>query len=240
MSTVEFLINFVNERLSAAVDEIFTVFENTIVKYEQDIERQRRLLESFWKPEIKLHRIDHPQLHITAAEKVPPKKRLCNQERNCSLNPEQPGPPHVKQKHKKLLSSQEEPKPPQIKEQHKLRREGVQSALKRHTESFMVTPVYEECREQEPNDGQILFHNSPNWSPVGRKHVRSGSAANMDVKQRKKRRRKKSDRNCVENSHTSKSKKSVKCKVGKKKKNFMKKSQMLKLHRIRTREAADL
>lgn len=57
MSTVEFLINFVNERLSAAVDEIFTVFENTIVKYEQDIERQRRLLESFWKPEIKLHRI---------------------------------------------------------------------------------------------------------------------------------------------------------------------------------------
>lgn len=57
MSTVEFLINFVNERLSAAVDEIFTVFENTIVKYEQDIERQRRLLESFWKPEIKLQRI---------------------------------------------------------------------------------------------------------------------------------------------------------------------------------------
>lgn len=57
MSAVEFLISFVNARLSAAVDEIFTVFENTIVKYEQDIARQRRLLESFWKPEVKLRRI---------------------------------------------------------------------------------------------------------------------------------------------------------------------------------------
>ncbi|XP_026005164.1 uncharacterized protein LOC113010340 [Astatotilapia calliptera] len=205
MSTVEFLINFVNERLSAAVDEIFTVFENTIVKYEQDIERQRRLLESFWKPEIKLQRIDHPQLHVTAAEKVLPKKRLCNQERNCSLNQEEPGPPHVKQKHKKLLSNQQEPKRPQIKEQHKLRREGVQSALKRHTESFVATPVYEEHREQEPNDGQILFHSSPNWSLIGSKHVRSGSAANVDEKQRRKRRRKANERNCRKLSHVQES-----------------------------------
>ncbi|XP_005746406.1 uncharacterized protein LOC102199123 [Pundamilia nyererei] len=205
MSTVEFLINFVNERLSAAVDEIFTVFENTIVKYEQDIERQRRLLESFWKPEIKLQRIDHPQLHVTAAEKVLPKKHLCNQERNCSLNQEEPGPPHVKQKHKKLLSNQQEPKRPQIKEQHKLRREGVQSALKRHTESFVVTPVYEEHREQEPNDGQIRFHSSPNWSLIGSKHVRSGSAANVDEKQRRKRRRKANERNCRKLSHVQES-----------------------------------
>ncbi|XP_030607864.1 uncharacterized protein LOC115795879 [Archocentrus centrarchus] len=205
MSAVEFLINFVNARLSAAVDEIFTVFENTIVRYEQDIARQRRLLESFWKPEIKLRRIDHPQLRVSTAEKVLPTKQLCNQERNSSLDQEEPGPPQ--EEHEDLLTSQEEPELPRIKEQQELfsSQEGAQLALKLETYSFMGTPIYQDCKKQEPNMDQLLSHSSSNRSLEGHKHVDSGSAANEDRKPRKKRRRNQSDRNCEENCHMSKS-----------------------------------
>lgn len=56
-STVQGLRKVISERLTAAVEEIFAVFETTIVKYEDEIERQRRLLDEVWKPQIKLHRI---------------------------------------------------------------------------------------------------------------------------------------------------------------------------------------
>lgn len=57
MSTIRCLRKLINERLTAAAEEIFAVFEKTIVKYEDEIDRQRRLLDNVWKPEIKLHRI---------------------------------------------------------------------------------------------------------------------------------------------------------------------------------------
>ena len=57
MSSVECLRNFVSERLAAAAQEIFGVFSKTIVEYEEEIDRQRRLLDAVLKPEIKIHRI---------------------------------------------------------------------------------------------------------------------------------------------------------------------------------------
>ena len=57
MSSVEYLREFINERLTAAAEEIFGVLNKTIVQYEEQIDRQRRLLDNAWKPEIKLHRI---------------------------------------------------------------------------------------------------------------------------------------------------------------------------------------
>ena len=57
MSSVEYLRGFVSERLTAAAEEIFEVFIKTIVEYEEEINRQRGLLDICWKPEIKLHRI---------------------------------------------------------------------------------------------------------------------------------------------------------------------------------------
>lgn len=54
MSSFEYLREFVNERLTAAAEEIFGVFKKTIVHYEEEIDRQRRLLDVVWKPEIKL------------------------------------------------------------------------------------------------------------------------------------------------------------------------------------------
>ena len=52
MSSVENLREFVNERLTAAAEEIFRVVERTVVEYEEEIIRQRRL-----KPELNVHRI---------------------------------------------------------------------------------------------------------------------------------------------------------------------------------------
>lgn len=53
MSSVEYLREFVNRRLTAAAEEIFGVFQKTIVEYEEEINRQRRLLD-VWKYETKL------------------------------------------------------------------------------------------------------------------------------------------------------------------------------------------
>lgn len=57
MSSIEYLKVFVNERLTAAAEEIFVVFKRTIVAYEEEIDHQRKLLDDFWKPEIKLNRL---------------------------------------------------------------------------------------------------------------------------------------------------------------------------------------
>ena len=57
MSSVECLRGFINERLTAAAEEIFGVFQKTIVEYEEEIDRQRKLLDVVWKPEMKLLRM---------------------------------------------------------------------------------------------------------------------------------------------------------------------------------------
>lgn len=53
MSSVEYLREFVIRRLTAAAEEIFGVFQKTIVEYEEEISRQRRLLD-VWKSAMKL------------------------------------------------------------------------------------------------------------------------------------------------------------------------------------------
>lgn len=55
--SAEHFREFVNERLAAAAEEIFGAFRRTVVEYEGEIDRQRRMLETFCKPEIRLHRI---------------------------------------------------------------------------------------------------------------------------------------------------------------------------------------
>lgn len=55
MPSVEYLRDFVSERLTAAAEEIFGVFKQTIVEYEEEIDRQRRLLGNVRKPETRLN-----------------------------------------------------------------------------------------------------------------------------------------------------------------------------------------
>lgn len=64
MSSSQCLRNFVNERLTAAAEEILRVFEKAIVVYEEEILRQRKLLDIVYKPEIRLQRTGSQKLMI--------------------------------------------------------------------------------------------------------------------------------------------------------------------------------
>ncbi|XP_035520252.1 zinc finger protein 250-like [Morone saxatilis] len=86
MSKVEMLRTVVSQRLMAAAEEIFGVFERTIVEYEEELflskrenERQRRLLDNILNPEVRLHRAvlsadlqqDPEPLHIKEEKEQP-------------------------------------------------------------------------------------------------------------------------------------------------------------------------
>ena len=57
MCSLQSLKVFVQQRLTAAVEEIFGHFEKTITEYEEEIHRRhRRLLDEVLKPETKLRK----------------------------------------------------------------------------------------------------------------------------------------------------------------------------------------
>ncbi|XP_041849747.1 zinc finger protein with KRAB and SCAN domains 8-like isoform X2 [Melanotaenia boesemani] len=104
MASVQHLRAFISARLTAAAEEIFTEFEKTIVQYEEEMVRQRRLLEASWKPHIHLRRIDLPQ-HYLCKEETPSNQLLCSQEKNPSTEEE---PPHIKEEEEEPCTSQGE------------------------------------------------------------------------------------------------------------------------------------
>ncbi|XP_031694988.1 zinc finger protein 594-like [Anarrhichthys ocellatus] len=109
MSKVQMLRCLVNQRLTAAAEEIFGVFERTIAEYEEELsrskeenERQRRLLDAVFMPQLRSHRADVQQL-LVVKEEVPPEQ----QEWSSSLDQEDPEPPHIKEEQEELWTSQE-------------------------------------------------------------------------------------------------------------------------------------
>ncbi|XP_039658376.1 daf-12-interacting protein 1-like isoform X2 [Perca fluviatilis] len=224
MSSVECLREFVTERLTAAAEEIFRVVEKTIVEYEEEIARQRRLLDGVWRPEIRLHRIELPQQHVCKEEEVLSDQQLCIQERNSSLDQEDPEPPQIKEDQEELCTSQE----------------GEQLVLKQETDTFMLTPTYEErdhsegqtlnfnpdddtlrAAEKESvanmpvltsvvseanSDHQLLSpnsHEAESQDQKGGKHGDSGSTRNAEPGPKKRRRKSRSHSNNVDNTNES-------------------------------------
>ena len=57
MSSPESLKEFVNERKKPAAEEISGVLIKTTAEDEEEIDHRRRLLDAFWKPEIRLRRL---------------------------------------------------------------------------------------------------------------------------------------------------------------------------------------
>ncbi|XP_059195187.1 zinc finger protein ZFP2-like [Centropristis striata] len=129
MSTVETLRQFVSERLTAAAEEIFGVLEKTLVVYEDEIDRQRKLLDIFWKPQIKLHRIELQLQHVCKEEEVLAGQTLIIQERNSGPDQEDPDPPQNKGEQQELCTGQE----------------GEQQ----ETDALMLTPTPEESDHDE-------------------------------------------------------------------------------------------
>ncbi|XP_040897717.1 zinc finger protein with KRAB and SCAN domains 8-like [Toxotes jaculatrix] len=81
----------IRERLTAAAEEILGVFEQTISVYEEEINRQRTLLDLVLKPDLKLHRTELPRQYVSKEEEVVlADQQLCNLERDSSLDQETP------------------------------------------------------------------------------------------------------------------------------------------------------
>ncbi|CAK6983948.1 gastrula zinc finger protein XlCGF28.1-like [Scomber scombrus] len=152
MTSAQRLRELINERLTAAAEEIFRDFQTTISEYEEEINRQRRLLDIVWKPEIKLHRIELPQQHVYEEEEVLTDQQLCDQERNSSLDQEEPEPPQIKEEQEEpepplIKEEQEEPEPPQIKEEQE---EPEPPLIEEEQEEPEPPQIKEEQEEPEP------------------------------------------------------------------------------------------
>ncbi|XP_076732816.1 uncharacterized protein LOC143413499 [Maylandia zebra] len=167
MPSVQYLREFINERLTAAAEQIFLEFEKTIVQYEEEIDRQRRLLDITWKPQIKLHRTELPQQPVCKDEEVLPEPQLWSQERN-SLHQEEPELPHIKEEQEELCTSQE----------------GEQVGLKEEIDTFMVTAAEErDHHEPEANSNQLPFQTSPideSQNHGGSRNLDSGTNSNLE------------------------------------------------------------
>ncbi|XP_052353714.1 zinc finger protein 2-like [Oncorhynchus keta] len=96
---------FLNERLTAAVLEIFGAVEKTVVEYQEENDRLRIMLRR--TPEIQLCRIDSLQLSVSE-EEVPPEQQHCEQEWSPSLGQKDPETKQIKEEQEEVRTSQEE------------------------------------------------------------------------------------------------------------------------------------
>ncbi|XP_038551323.1 zinc finger protein 771-like [Micropterus salmoides] len=133
MSKVQTLRAFVQQRLSAAAEEIFELFERTIAEYEEELCGQRKLLDAVFKPEAGV------QLLLVSEDVVPPEQ----QDSSPSLDQEDPPePPHIKEEQEELFTTQEG---------EQLR--GLENA---DITKFTFTPVKsEEDDEEKPQSSQL-------------------------------------------------------------------------------------
>nr|XP_046237827.1 zinc finger and SCAN domain-containing protein 12-like [Scatophagus argus] len=103
MSKVQTLRAFVNQRLTLAAEEIFELFERTIADYEEEVCRQRKLLDAVLQPEVRLHRAD-VELRSVSEGEDPPER----QDWSPSLVQEDPPElPHIKEEQEELWTGQE-------------------------------------------------------------------------------------------------------------------------------------
>ncbi|XP_024116661.1 zinc finger protein 16 [Oryzias melastigma] len=93
MSSVHSLRVFISERLTSAAEEIFREFEKTIVQYEEEMDRQRRLLDSSWKRNTIT--ADLQQKHTWKEKQNVVDQHLFSQERSCSQNQKDAEPPQI-------------------------------------------------------------------------------------------------------------------------------------------------
>ncbi|XP_056897207.1 zinc finger protein 354A-like isoform X2 [Takifugu flavidus] len=131
MSSVECLRTFVMERLTVAAEEIFRVFQQKLDGCEEELDYQRRLVESVWRPQIKLHRTELSQ-----------QQPLWKEEED-----------NYQHQHRSYSLDQEESKPPQIKEEQEetcCYQDGESLIVKQEMDTSMVTPIHE-----QENNGEL-------------------------------------------------------------------------------------
>ncbi|XP_062291805.1 zinc finger and SCAN domain-containing protein 31-like [Scomber scombrus] len=137
MCSLQTLKLFVQQRLTAAVEEIFGHLDKTITEYEEEIHRRhRRLLDEVSKPAV--FPADVQQL-FESREEVSPEQ----QEWSSSLDQEDAEPPHIKEEQEELWTSQEG--------------EQLQGLKEADITKFIFTPVPVRSKgdEGKPQSSQI-------------------------------------------------------------------------------------
>ncbi|XP_038590304.1 zinc finger protein 233-like [Micropterus salmoides] len=131
-----------------------------------------------------------PQQHVCMEEEVLADQQLWIQERIPGLDQEDPQPPQVKEEQEELCTSQE----------------GEQLVVKQETDTFMLTPTYEESDHSEAelkSDHQLLSHNchvAESQDQKGGEHEDSGSTRDAEPKQKNQDHNSRSPRNNVHKS----------------------------------------
>uniref|UniRef100_A0A8C9XT06 C2H2-type domain-containing protein n=1 Tax=Sander lucioperca TaxID=283035 RepID=A0A8C9XT06_SANLU len=146
MCKVQMLRALVEQRLTAAAEEIFGLFERTIAEYEEELcrskeenERQRELLDAVYNPQLRLHRADVEQL-LVVKEEFPPEQQECSS----SVDQQEPGsPPNIKEEQEKLWSSQEG--------------QQLQGLEEADITTFLFTPVPVKSGDDEEKDVEQLL-----------------------------------------------------------------------------------
>ncbi|XP_034547396.1 zinc finger protein 436-like [Notolabrus celidotus] len=121
---------FVNERLTVAAEEIFVVFEKALFVYQEEIVRQRELLDAVLKPQIKLQKTGFQQPNVTHRDVLHDQDQ-CEQESSICLDQADPEQ-EIKQEEDEVCTSYEDP-----------------FALHQDTEVFKLSPACEKSNHSE-------------------------------------------------------------------------------------------
>lgn len=105
MSSIPCFRDFICDRLTAAADEIFRVFEKTVLEYEEQLSNQRRLLDNVSKPPPRLHEVPEQRVNKTAHAQVHIDLQSLS---NSSLDQDDAESSHVKEEHDDLYGSWDE------------------------------------------------------------------------------------------------------------------------------------
>ncbi|XP_071060806.1 zinc finger protein 260-like [Pseudochaenichthys georgianus] len=131
MSKVQMLLSLKQQQVTAASEEIFALFEQTIAELEEELflskeenKRLQKLLDAVLQPQLRIHRAvprdgsrrrgikDVQQLVVVKEEPLPDQQEWSSSLDQENLEP----PPHIKQEQEELRISQEEEKLQELKE----------------------------------------------------------------------------------------------------------------------------